>query len=254
MRSSGRTGTLIVAHGSEQPAWHTLVKSSVPLSAIPGPAVLAFLEEVPEQDIPWAVSELEAQGVTDIIAIPLFFSSASIDVDEVRYALGLSSAPPKAVLHSVPVATRCRIRLTPAFDRSPIIGGILAERAMALSADPGREAVILVGHGQERAEKRLAWEENLTALGRHVRERGGFAAVDFALLNPDNVRPKVTAYLEKGPVIVVPAMLAPGYFTDQVRRRVQDLPCRYSGEAVLPHPDVIRWVLSERAAALGESA
>lgn len=251
MRATGRIGTLIVAHGSETPAWHTLVKSSVPLSAIPGPAALAFLEAVPDQGIPWAVSELEAQGVTDIVAIPLFFSSASIDVDEVRYALGLSSAPPKAEVHSAPVATRCRIRLTPAFDRSPVIGGILAERALALSAHPGREAVILVGHGQERAEKRRAWEENLIALGAHVRERGGFAAVDFALLSPDNVRSQVNVHLEKGPVIVVPAMLAPGHFTEQVRRRVHDLPCRYSGEAVLPHPDVIRWVQAERAAALG---
>ncbi|HEX6972463.1 MAG TPA: CbiX/SirB N-terminal domain-containing protein [Limnochordia bacterium] len=246
MSSAAAVGTLIVAHGSHTSEWPALVRRSVPLGQIPGPAALAFLEEVPEQDIPRGVAALEAAGADAIVAIPLFISSASIDVDEVRYVLGVGPAPPKAELASVPVSTRCPIHCRPALDRSPILGQILTERALALSERPAEECVVLIGHGQARPAKRRAWEANLRALSRMVQSRGGFRSVEYALLNPDTVRETVAARLEAGPVIVVPVMLAAGYFTAQVRRRLARLPCRYSGEPILPHPAILRWVLHER--------
>ncbi len=90
-----RYGVLVISHGSRDGKWVRLVDEAVAQVLRPSdiPIVSSFLEIVEGRLIQDGIRTLERQGVTDIIAVPLFVSSGSTHVDEIGYALGAKPEP-----------------------------------------------------------------------------------------------------------------------------------------------------------------
>lgn len=90
-----RPGLLVISHGSPDGSWVTLVDEAMAQAAWPEgvPIASSFLDCVPGRTIQDGIDELEAQGVDAIGVIPLFISGGSTHVDEIAYALGVTSAP-----------------------------------------------------------------------------------------------------------------------------------------------------------------
>ena len=88
-------GVLVISHGSREQDWVELVDEAVAQAAIPAgiPVFSSYLELVEGRLIQDGIDCLEAKGVTDIITVPLFISSGSVHIDEIRYALGLEAEP-----------------------------------------------------------------------------------------------------------------------------------------------------------------
>ena len=55
--------------------------------------------------------------------------------------------------------------MTPAFNGHAIIGAIAADRAKAISADPAKEAVILVAHGPVPDDDNSKWLDDMSVSG-----------------------------------------------------------------------------------------
>ena len=90
-------GILVVAHGyyEDYPEdWCGPVRDAVEEMTMPYPTELGFLEFVPNQTINIAVDKLDEEGVTKIIAVPLFISSHSSHIAEIEYVLGLRETLP----------------------------------------------------------------------------------------------------------------------------------------------------------------
>ncbi|WP_327198085.1 sirohydrochlorin chelatase, partial [Paenibacillus thiaminolyticus] len=85
----------MISHGSPDGSWVTLVDEAMAQAAWPEgvPIASSFLDCVPGRTIQDGIDELEAQGVDAIGVIPLFISGGSTHVDEIAYALGVTSAP-----------------------------------------------------------------------------------------------------------------------------------------------------------------
>ena len=86
-------GILVVAHGSPRESWSKPVREAVENVSMGYPTEVGFLEFVSELEgynfIHEAVDKLDEQGVTKIIAVPLFISSHSGHIGEIEYVLGL---------------------------------------------------------------------------------------------------------------------------------------------------------------------
>lgn len=244
-------GVLVISHGSPDPEWAELVDGAVAdvMELLPaGMAVEAsFLDNQEGRLIQDGIDRLEAQGITDLIVIPLFVSSGSTHMDEIAYALGMKNTPEKET-DMERLRISARVFFGDPMDDDPLIARLIWEKVKGLSEQPEREALILIGHGSKHDGFRQRWEQGISALAARIGEISGLAATDYALLNPDSLRNKVSRYAEESglQVIMAPLFLSAGYFTKKViPDRLEGLEYRYSGDAMLPHPLIARWMYAQ---------
>lgn len=246
-----RTGLLVISHGSRSAEWIGLIDRAVAAVCLPEtesgdvPVVSSFLELVEGRLIQDGIDALEARGVTDIVAVPLFVSYGSTHVDEIRYALGdLPKASTDTDLR--PFRLRANVHVCAPLDDDPIVADIVLEHLRELTEHPERQSVMLVGHGSELPEFYARWKSGMTRVAERLRRLGGYARVEAALLLPDETRRTLTKWRGETPdgdVLVAPLFLSSGYFTNTViPGRLEGFRYRYNGKALLPHPGVSRWL------------
>ncbi|WP_169713710.1 sirohydrochlorin chelatase [Paludifilum halophilum] len=242
MTSSRNTGVLVIAHGSRSGRWVREVEEAVAQAGIHLPVVVGYLEMVEGRSIADGVRKLERWGVRRILAVPLFVSSGSTHLEEIRYALGINRGP-CVPTDLQPIHPRAEVFWCPAMDTHSCMVDILTERVRSLSRCPERESLLLVAHGSDKPGFRQKWEKGLQRLSEILKNRFAFPAVDFAMLQVGDVRQKAERLKDFDPVLALPIFLSPGYFTEEVvPKALEDIPCSYLGETYLPHPAVSRWI------------
>lgn len=246
-----KPGILVIGHGSRDERWVARVEETVrdvrrSLNGVP--TVSGYLELVEGRLIQDGIDRLEAEGVTDLLAIPLFVSAGSTHVDEIGWALGAYEKPRRPT-----GLARCRVRARLTYGRpiadDPEIAEALLERlaASGLTQRPERESLLLIGHGSEEPWFYAEWKRGLNGLAAVMKRRGGFAHAESALLAPDETADRVRALRDRGGpdarILAVPVFVSEGYFTSEViPRRLEGLGCLYAAGALLPHPKVAEWV------------
>lgn len=178
-----------------------------------------------EPDIPAAVEDLNAAGVNKIVAVPLFISSYSNHIEEIKYILGLREDLPGEE-HEEPLE-RARpqgeVVLTRAIDDHPLLAEVLAEQIGLLVENAGSEIGVLAAHGSDSEEGQIGWVDNLASLGKQIQERlankgtplkGIKYGFLFEGLTP-SLREAVyeAIYTDGATALVVPVMVSEGYFT-----------------------------------------
>jgi len=202
---SQKTGVMIMAHGGSQ-QWNDLVTEaskpimkSYPVSIAWGMADPNTLQK--------SINDLESQGVTKIVAIPLFISSHSMVIRQTEFLLGLrdklADPPMPPMDHSSgshqmtgsshqmagmsggsmhhgmhhdaqtqpelkPLKIKAQLILTQALDDNQIVAEILRDRIGALSTNPSNETVVLVAHGPNGEEDNQKWISNLESLSKKI--------------------------------------------------------------------------------------
>jgi sirohydrochlorin ferrochelatase len=245
-------GILVISHGSRESGWVSLVDETVEkacASLPPGVKVeAAFLELVDGHLIQDGICRLEEAGVTHFLALPLFVSSGSTHVDEIGWALG---AYPEVRTETdlEPFEVHAELTYGYPIDDDPEIADILLSRLAVLSCDASLESVLLICHGSEHAGFHEAWTRGMTSLASMVRQRGGYADAEIAMLRPDMAAGAVERLRERSPgteILAVPVFLSEGYFTREViPKRLEGLGCRYAGHTLMPHPLVVRWLVRQ---------
>ncbi|MGQ8874116.1 sirohydrochlorin chelatase [Paenibacillus sp. TSA_86.1] len=241
-----KPGVLIISHGSQEKIWVESVDDAISRLNLPDPLPVeaGFLELVDGRLIQDGINRLEAQGVTDILVVPLFVSSGSTHVDEIEYAIGAKDAPERET-DLEPFEVKARVHFGYPMDHDPDIAVMVWDKVRSLSQQPEQETILLVGHGSIHDGFLQRWEAGISSLAQHVHEVSAVAHTDYALLNPESVYDKVKYWSEErgSRVIVAPLFLSAGYFTQHViPRRLKDLEYAYSGETLLPHPLLGQWL------------
>jgi sirohydrochlorin ferrochelatase len=258
--AGGKTGVLVIAHGSNETGWNQVVQQGVAGVRLPYPIAVGFLEFT-EPGIQKALTQLETQGVNRIIAVPLFVSTYSNHIEEIKYVLRLRNTLPRPEgvfgEHSVSghtdealrqIQSHCQIILTPALDDQAIVAGILSERLKTISRRPDREVAVLVGHGADSAAGEVKWRAQFASLARQVKKdlKLKNARYGFAAMGKPTARQAVTAAVAEGEALVVAVMLSEGFFTDRkIPHDLEGLQYRYpqrGSRALLPHPDLARFI------------
>ncbi|MEW9701932.1 sirohydrochlorin chelatase [Paenibacillus sp. SI8] len=240
-------GVLVISHGSRDEGWVKLVDQAVAAVEMPAgmPIFSSYLELVEGRLIQDGIYSLEAQGVTDIIVVPLFVSSGSTHIDEISYALGVI---PEPVLETdlERFDIKARIHFTSPIDDDPVIAEIIYEKIKELSDAPSQEIVLLIGHGSVEKGFHLKWREGLEQLAQRLKALGGYDEADVAMLLPDQVKRKMLWWAKHKPehaIVVAPLFLSEGYFTNKViPSRMEGFQYRYNGQALLPSPLISKWI------------
>lgn len=245
-----RPGILIISHGSREEKWVALVDNAIAAAAASSrladvPVFSSFLEIVDGRLIQDGIDTLEQQGVTDMYVLPLFISSGSTHIDEIRQAFGLPSiADFENDLGTFRVDAK--VYMGEPINDDPEIAEVLLSNIQPLIVNPAKEAVLLVAHGSKENVFHERWQDGLNLLAERLRVLGGFAHADTAMLLPDQAAAKLQEMQQERPdeaVIVVPLFLSQGYFTSKViPTRLSGLAYRYNGQSMLPHPAIERWI------------
>jgi sirohydrochlorin cobaltochelatase len=233
---------LVIAHGSPDPHWMERVEEAVRPYRRQMLIRVAYLDGVEGRDIADEVERLERAGVETIAAVPLFVTAGSTHVSEIRGMLGLE---PDAITPNVkPVATRARFLWCQPLEDHPLVEQIVCERLRALSVDPHREALLLVGHGSDLPGYRERWGRLLHRLTFRLQNRYYFSAAGYATLRPDTVATRARQLASCGELVVLPLFVSQGYFTRRaLPERLAGVSYRYDGSAYLPHPLIGEWIV-----------
>jgi sirohydrochlorin ferrochelatase len=219
--------------------------------------------EAPSARFQDAAERLVQAGATEIVVVPLLVSSHSGHYEQIRYLAGHVDTLSEVMMHHLHMAgieratVRVPLRVTPAIDDSPEAARVLAERAMALvPTDRESRALFLIGHGPNSAEDHAAWMANLRPIADSVKAITGFRDVKVGLVRDDAPAPvraeavrqiRETIVLQHEatgkPVAVVPILIARGQVSvEKIPADLNGLPVVYTPEALLPHPELARWI------------
>lgn len=265
-----KTGVMIMAHGAND-QWNNLVKEAgQPLEAT-YPVAYAWGMADPTT-LQQGIDELEAQGVTKIIAIPLFISSFSPIIRQTEFLFGmrdtLADAPMLMHHHGggmggmhggadhaemeelKPLNIKAEMVLTHALDDHDVVAQILEDRITELSTDPKTETVVLVAHGPNDEQDNKDWINTLESLSTKIQkiqeEKGiGFKQIfgvsvrddaDKAIFNQARAHFRATVRQadQFGKVLVIPVFLSSGGREMAVAERLEGLNFEWSGKTLLP--------------------
>lgn len=268
-------GTVVIAHGGDS-LWNSHVIDAARVVRTNGPVEVSFLmgpaaRATRFQDV---VARLEAAGVSEIRVVPLLVSSHSGHFDQIRWLVGDSVQLNEAMAHHLHMSGidrprgRVPIRLARALDNSTHVATVITDRARALAGNSRERAVLIVGHGPNSAEDYAAWMENLRVVADSVRARGNFRDVRVELVRDDAPaavraeavrRTRELIELQRAvtgqDVLVVPVLISKGSVSrDKLPRDLAGMPIVYSGEPLLPHPAIARWIEQSSRGELGQSA
>ena len=260
---TGPVGTLLIAHGAG-PEWNQQVETIAGLARTGGPIEVSYLmgPGAATHRFQDAARKLVSKGATQIVVVPLLVSSHSGHYDQIRYLAGQTDSISEEMMHHLHMSgiakadVKVPIRLAKAIDDSPEIARVLAERALALATAPADQALFLVGHGPNSAEDNAEWMKNLRPLADSLRSFTAFRDIKIGLVR-DDAPAEVRAEAVRGvremielqhkltgtPVVVVPVLISTGSVSrEKIPADLAGLPIVYSGDALLPHPGLARWV------------
>ncbi|KIV53153.1 hypothetical protein AM501_08355 [Aneurinibacillus migulanus] len=237
-----RQGVLVISHGSRNGSWIQGVDQLLDELELEIPLEAAFLDMVKDRTIGKGIERLEAQGVEEILVVPLFVSSGSTHLTEIQYALGLVSQP-EVETELQPLPIRARVIWAAPMDSHGKVREILRERIQELSVQPEEEVVMLAAHGSDAPGFRERWQEMLERLAMELQRDLGLKQAIYGTIHPDTLRERACMVADNQRLLVIPLFLSSGYYTEKIiPKKLDQIPYVYNRRAYLPDPKVAQWL------------
>ena len=192
-----------------------------------------------------AAQELKQDGITEIVAIPLFLSEADPLLKRVMPLL-------PAYTGGVPV------RWVPAMAHDYLIGQIVLDRVEALSKHPESERLIVVATGALDSSSETAIRRDTEKLVGYVTRYKYFREVEAVVYydreaeNAEERNAEIKSHLlaqmaQQGRTLLVPAFIGPKFdhamsLTSWLAGPFKQTHVAYKPEELLPHPNVLLWL------------
>lgn len=264
-----RIGVLLVNHGSRSATWREELlrleeRVRTRIMAEPGVVALstAFMEYT-EPSIATRLKELDAQGVSDVVIVPVFLTVSSHSFDDIPTIIGQKDDPHSRETMRLERIERytpkARVHLTPLLDFRNILQENLLRRAKALSKNPAEEGLALIAYGDATYEKE--WAELVKNVAEYVKKQTGIEDYSYGWCghlvhyDPQKTTAAVEEVLAKKKRALVLPLLVAHDETFQVKiigggiARVagHDERVAYRADAILPDPGVEKWVIDVAA-------
>ena len=261
-QTNNECGLMVMAHGGTD-EWDAAVETAVaPLRDVM-PTAIAFGMADPAT-LKQAVAALEGQGVDCIVVVRLFMSAHSF-LHQTEYLLGLRADPPPFFISHgghdshhgsdaedpQPLTVKADVLLNKeGLLDAPQMGDVLAQRALSMSDESGRESVLIIAHGPGDDTENEEWLRKLDDLADTIRATGSFTAVEVHTLREDweekraVAEQRIRAFVEahskdEGRVLVIPFRL---YGFGPYVEVLDGLSYEANGMGLLPSPRVTDWI------------
>lgn len=268
-----KTGLLIIAHGAPMEQWNKPVLefgAQVADDALKTgrfAAVRTAMLEFAQPDVPAMVAELEAEGCTRIVAVPLFIAPSDHTFYDVPAVLGIYTSPSILATLAEEGAKAARpkvpILLTATLAEGDTLETYVVDEVKRLSENPGEEAVVLVAHGDrnhhrpiDRMMKRLV----TAACGTAGIADGDYAFIEIGQSYLSEGVGAIRDALERKPRVIVVGVYVSSS-AESIHRRMtagdRENPLEgaavvFSDRGAISHPATRRHVLQTALAALGQ--
>lgn len=244
-------GVILLGEGGSS-EWTALAADVVKAMGPERPTVFAEGGEMADhRSIQKAVDELQTRRVEKIVGVPLYVTTYSEVMDQMRYLFGVRERPlpgqsSKRLKSKVPLV------LAKALDDHPIMIEILGSRAAALMRDPPLEAVVLVGEAPADKEAASQWVATVAGLAQKVAAKAGmregramalraFQRPDKRAKSESEVRAALKQLRKAGGIVVVPLEVTPGLVHERLPKILEGVFVRYNGRSILPDARIALW-------------
>lgn len=273
----GKTGVLLVSHGSHSPEWRRMLSElgdavTPDLLAIDGVGgVKSAFMEYTEPSIATQLERFDREGCDRVVLIPLLLTVSSHSFDDIPTIIGAKQdARTLLTLKSEGIEVyqpQAEVQITPLLDFSELLLENLPRRIAELSQAPADEGVVLVAYGSVPFNQE--WESFFSRIGQAVQEAAGVAEVTHSWCghiveySGEPTKQAVRDVLSRRErAIVIPVLVARdenfqdkiiGGALDELEQRDR---VRYAGDAILPDASLNAWVVSiaEQSVAGGQQA
>ncbi|NUM53009.1 MAG: cobalamin biosynthesis protein CbiX [Candidatus Hydrogenedentes bacterium] len=263
--SSGlKTGVLLVNHGSHSETWRNAlleleqnVSAEILESGYVQGTKTAFME-YNEPSIATRLKEFDREGYTDVIIVPVFLTVSPHSFEDIPTIIGQKEDPNSMEMLKLERIERytpkARSRISPLLDFTDILEKNVLRRVAALSQHPEKEGLVLIGYGDETYERE--WGQLFDRVAEHVKQHTGIAEHSYgwcghiAHYDPKQTTEAVEKVLSKKEnAIVIPVLVAhdENFQIGIIGKGIEGVKdgkakVRYKPDAILPDPEVERWV------------
>lgn len=255
---------VLVNHGSRSATWRAAltdleIKVRDSILMIPGITTIktAFMEYT-EPSLATQLKACDSLGVSDIIIVPVFLTVSTHSFDDIPTIIGQKEDPQSMEsleLEKIQRYTpRARTHITPLLDFSGIMKQNVARRTKALSENPEKEGLTLIGYGDATYDKE--WSALFSDIAEYVKNQNGIDTYSYGWCghlvhyNPDSTTSAIEWVLKtKEKAIVIPVLLAHdemfqvkiiGDGIHKIEGHQQRV--AYQPDAILPDPNVEVWI------------
>ena len=238
----------IIGHGSSKQEWVDQVDKEVAKVNSEFPIILSFLEKVEGRLLIDGIQQLNEIGAEDVLVIPLFVSSASTHINEI-----------KNILSSYERVTDFKIEQKLKFSYAPcmddhdlVIKHIVQEATNLVKEKPAINDTILllIAHGSDEPEYQEKWQQILKKIVNKLEVAIGaasiFKKIEVATFLPYTIENKLKD-IERNQrnghtLVVIPLFLSTGVFTNKKMPKIlSNYPVKYKSIAYL-NPSSKPWI------------
>jgi len=194
-----------------------------------------------------AVEALKKEGVTKIVALPLFFSSANPVLKKITSHL------PKYIKKE-------KIHWAAPMGKSYLTAQILLDRVKAMSHDPAQERLVVLGMGAVNEQEEKVLRVELENIAQYVRRYLPLKEVEVGIYydrmakaalrkekNEVVLNLVIKAAAKKGRALVVPFFIGPKFstrmsMTSWLRHQFEEFDLVFNSEGIFPHPNILLWL------------
>ncbi|MCC6251481.1 MAG: cobalamin biosynthesis protein CbiX [Bacteroidia bacterium] len=260
-----KIGVLLVNHGSRSETWRkalTDFEDKVKDRILAGGEIKGTKTahmEYTEPSIATRLKEFDAEGYTDVIIVPVFLTVSPHTFDDIPTIIGQKEdAQSKEALKIEKIeryTPKAKTYITPNLDFTDILKKNVLRRVNALSKEPSKEGIVLIGYGDETYDKE--WGQLFDDVAEYVKENTGINKHSYGWCghivryNSDKTTEAINTVLkEKEKAIVIPVLVAHdeefqiriiGGGVDKVKDSKQRV--SYKPDAILPDENVEQWVI-----------
>ncbi len=250
--TTGKVGVLVLNHGVNEESDVRFQERLAPVAARRPTAIGFGMAMTTSEHLQQAVDDLNARGVSTIVAVDPESSEHKSLYRQWQYILGQRD---EAAYVAVPqVTSKAPILMAEPINDDPLIARILLDHARALSTDRRKEAVIIIAHGPEDDVDNPPDLAEVQKLARWVQRKGRFANVTALNIQDDapaavraaNVkafRKLVTDAQAAGQdVLVVPYVINAQGMQPKLRKDLDGLQFRFQENGMSDHPNFLKYI------------
>jgi len=248
----GSQGILILMHGFREQGDKIFKDQVQSIGNIFPTSMGVGMAMMMSEHIQVGLDDLKAAGAKEIVVIPVTSSGTNELYRQWLYIFGKAD---KAEFASVPrVKTDAKLHFVAPPGDNPLVAEILLDHAAEMSRDPGKEVVIIAGHGPSSAADNTEELRVLAGLAKIVKQDGGFADVRGMTLQDDappevraanvqKLRETVEAATNKGQrVLVVTNLIGARTIQAKLRSDLQGLTYEFNPKGLVNHPNFMKWM------------
>ncbi len=260
-----KIGLLLVNHGSRSETWRNalidlekqVTDEILKKGDIKG-IKTAFME-YNEPSIATRLKEFDKDGFTDVILVPIFLTVSPHSFEDIPTIIGQKEDPHSMEMLKIEKIERytpkAKTHITPLLDFNDILEKNILRRAQALSKNPEKEGLVLIGYGDETYDKE--WGQLFDNVAEVVKRKTGINTHSYgwcghiAHYNLEETTKAINKVLEtKEVAVVIPVLVAHdenfqikiiGGGIQKVKNHNEKV--IYKPDAILPDKNVEKWVI-----------